>query len=199
MNLAGLRAEVDRRTGVAVDPAALTGMVNQSLAALAAEYDWPWNHATATITTTPGMNAYPLPAGWVRVRSVAHRGVTLPSAGVRDMEGGPRAGGARFTWTVEGGQLLLVPTPTGVHDLTVRYLAGEPPLVDDGDEAVVPDRFVGAVTSHAAYLVALRERDAKAAALFLDDYRAWLARMRDDVRSRTGPFRIRVRPGYEGP
>lgn len=195
MNLAALRAEVHRRTGIAVDTDALTAMVNEAAAALAAEFDWPWQYAATTFTTVPGQGSYPTPAGWTRTRSLAYRGATLDHGSIRDLEGAWTP--AAPTWTVEGDQLHLVPTPRSAMEITHRYVAAETPMVNDDDEPRLPGSFSGALTSYAAYLVSLRAEDHRRAELFLADYRLWLGRMRDDVRRKTGPFRIRVRPGYE--
>jgi hypothetical protein len=198
VNLAELRDAVHQRTGIAVDPGALTVMVNQAANAIAAEADWPWLHAADTFDTVAGQSVYPVPADWTRTRSIVVGGRTLAHANIRDLESDSIPRTSQYVWTVEGDELHLRPTPARPAAVLHRYVTSERALLVDGDRPRLPVMFHPAIVAYTAYLVFVRADDRRAEAM-LEDCGRWLKRMRDDVRRKTGPFRVRVRPGYEGP
>jgi hypothetical protein len=50
--------------------AQLTDLINEALAAVSAEEDWPWLQTSANITTVAGTAAYAAPAGWVHTKQL---------------------------------------------------------------------------------------------------------------------------------
>jgi hypothetical protein len=190
-NLAELRKRVHWRTGRAVSDDALNSYINEALATLAAERDWPWLQRTATVTLVDGQSTYGVPADYVRTRSLGDSLEELDHVAVRDLEDSDG-------YTVEGDQLLIRPTPRGTRTLTHRYQAAPTDLIDDTDEPDLPAGFEGAVVAYAAYLTYARmggeaKWDRAAERAFVD-YQRWVKRLVNERRY-TGPDRIRVRPG----
>lgn len=190
-NLAELRKRVHWRTGRAVSDDALNGYINEALATLAAERDWPWMQRTATVTLVDGQDTYGVPADYVRTRSLGDELELYDHVAVRDLEGATG-------YTIEGDQLLIRPTPRAGRVLTHRYQAAPSELVNDTDEPELPPTFQGAVVAYAAYLTYARmggeakwERAAERAYV---DYQRWVKRLVNERRY-AGPDRIRVRPG----
>jgi hypothetical protein len=193
VNLGEIRTAVNRRTGIAFDAAALTEAVNEAVQAIAAERSWRWLDGVDEFTTTTA-DEYALPADYAESRSVTVNGYPTRRLNIADGDAYTFADDATvFSYAVEGGNLVLYPTPTGAQTVVHRYRATEPDLVADVDEPILPARFHQAIVNYTAATVCDRKDD-KRAEKFRMEYERWLKRMIADGRSQQ-PNRARVRAG----
>jgi hypothetical protein len=154
LSLADMRAAVVRNLGgsmtaeydIAMPNPLLTSIVNECLATIDSEADWPWNQQVGTLITVAGTHLYTPTAGWVRTDVLTHPDhgplgfVSLEELARR--WGDVTEQGTFPLWYSEaGGQLDLRPTPSTAATLVHVYYATEPELIDDGDEPLLPDRF----------------------------------------------------------
>lgn len=198
MNLADFRTALDRRTGVAYDPAAATNDVNEALMAVSSEASWPWLQRTWSFTTS-GASGYGVPFDASQIRYVTVDGDEYLRRDVIDFDTQP----ADRQWTVWAGQLIL-PASTGAA-VVVRYHADEDRLVNDNDEPLLPDTYSGAVIENAAARIFDRAGAGDTRASYLTasfrvngakaNYEGWLRRMRKAANLQAGPRAARVRPG----
>lgn len=195
MNLRQYRTAVERRSGIAMDAAALTELVNEALQAVATEYDWPWLQATRTFTTIPKVGVYALPFDANRVRYVTMNGAELAKRRVVDLDIG------RSGWTVFGDRLVLYPPPGGEAEVTVHYHGTESELVADTDSPALPAEYDHAVVEFALTRVSDRADEAstgtsqRKAERAQTAYDGWIRRMRRGCQRMAGPIAPRVRPG----
>lgn len=197
MNLAALRTAVERRTGVAMDAAALTEWVNEASKAIAAEHDWPWLQRSTTFPTVAGTGTYTPPADWLRtisLRIADDAQMSWQPAGALD-DAWPYADsrGQPYQWSTFADELVLRPIPDGVHVVTHRYVRIEADLALDADTPLMPVLFRPAIVEYAAYLVARSAGQSVRAAESLQAWSGWKGRMLDDVRRQSGPAKVRLR------
>lgn len=195
MTYSELRRSVHRRTGVAFDDAALGELVNQALAGIAAENDWPWLEREVTFSTVDGTGAYTPTAGWTRTKQVVIDGDDLEHYAGADLSWYGEVGTPRG-FRIVADQLVLYPTPNAVHTVTHRYIASEATLALDGDTPSLPVAYHPAVVEYAAWLAMMRTGDTKRASMFFDSWIGWRERMKDSRRRTIRRHRIRVRPGH---
>jgi hypothetical protein len=210
VTLTELRAAVRTRIGVPTadsfyPDATLTDLVNEALAAVSAEADWPWLQASTTFATVAGTATYTPPADWDRTRALTIDGYdamdyrTLPE--IREylstIRGVPRV------YTVSGEDLLLRPTPDSTYTVAHDYIVTEAPLVLDADTPLMPAQFHYSIVAFAVHLAHARNNEigsyrgavTGAAAAALAQYAQWLTRMHKHRRRSSGPMRVRVRAG----
>lgn len=195
MNLGEFRTAVHRRTGVAMDTAALTELVNQALAGISAEQDWPWLEREVTFATVDGTAGYTPTSGWSRTKQVVINGDDLEHYAGADLSWYGEVGTPRG-FRIVADQLVLYPTPNAVHTVTHRYIASEDLLVDDADTPSLPVAYHPAVVEYASWLAMMRTGDSKRAGMFFASWEGWRERMKDSRRRTLRRHRIRVRPGH---
>lgn len=195
MNLGEFRSAVNRRTSIAVDPAALTDIVNEAVQQVGEERDWPWQDGLDTITTTSSAS-YPMPADWARVRTVTVAGQPTRRINVADGDayGYSTDRSTQYTYAVESGALVLYPTPPVGTTVLHRYVREETVMNSDADAPLIPARFDGAVVNAAAAIVCEIKGDKRADA-FRAEYRSWIKRMNDATSRSQQPSRVRIRRG----
>lgn len=139
--LAALRTEM--RTA-AIEPATdpmftdqnLTRWINQGLAKIAGEADWPWLLKQDTFTASGPTTT--LPTNWARTKKVyvagrpAHR-LNYPAA--------KNTVTGTWLYSVFDGQLTIHPDPLG-NQVDHVYVARENTLSADTDSPLLPDRWV---------------------------------------------------------
>lgn len=182
-----------------VTPAVVGGAVNEALAEIAAERDWPWLRASATITTVVGTTSYAVPTDWTRTDRIvdATTGEPLERWDAEQLEQmWADDSGLVQAFAVDLEQVVLRPVPDRVRAYTHFYVRVEKTLASDNETPYLPAQF-----SYAA--VALAESRAHEAGRNLDRMQAardrynkvWRVRMMDDATRARGPLRISIRPG----
>lgn len=202
MDFSALKAAVKSQLGVSSTDAfhsdtAVGNAVNEALAWIADDRDWPWLIDSASFTTTANDQTYTLPADWARTLGVtvnSREATFLPISDYRQYRYADQS--TPFRYTTHDGELLISPAPpadlTVVHD----YVKFETVLSGSSDTPLLPARFQWAAVARACWTEALRANDARAVA-FKDLYNGWHVRMMTDAgRSKR---RARIRPGYLGP
>jgi len=198
---------VYRRTGYPVDDALVTGdvvyqSINEALAFIAAETDWPWLRAQEPLTTVVGTATYAVPSDWIRTdRIVDDDGDPLERVDARQLEdewGDQR--GRPVAWATDvdasGNEVIVLrPIPDAARTFKHFYVRREKVLSSDTEAPYLPSQFHDAVVALAEALVLEVGRDDERAARARARYEQWRSRMLDDRRRSRGPMRIRIREG----
>lgn len=202
MNLAQIRTAVRTRLGVPEGDTfftdqALTDLVNEALAAISSEADWPWLQGSTTFTTTAGDSEYDTPADWAQTRSLCIDGYNpmdwIPLTEIRGYQSTEQ--GVPCAYTVSGDDLILRPAPNGTYTVIHDYIKEETTLVTDADVPYMPSGFRYSVVAYATHLAFVRAGDVQRATAAMADYAGWKNRMMAQRRRQRGGLRVRVRPG----
>ena len=209
MNLGELRGAVNRRTGIAVDTAALNDWINFALTEIALEDRWPWLEAQTTFTTVAGTNVYTLTPTTVRtvISVVDANGNAYDPASDRDLlifsTGDDLV--SQFSedgkwFSAKAQQLRIAPTPSSAFVVTVSYISNEPRLLADIDSPLLPEVYHEAIIERAALEVVSRRNqvssDSRKADMYMKNYNRLLMKMKREALRYVGPARTpRIRPG----
>lgn len=175
-------------------------LINEALAAISVEEDWPWLGASTTFSTVSGTQSYTPPSDWARTKSLCIDGYSpmewRPLADIREAADSTSnfVDVPRF-YTVWAEELLLGPKPGGAYTVRHDYIVSETALVADTDEPLMPAAFHYSIVAFAAHLASYRDGNLQRGAACLADYAAWKARMLGQRRRQSGPVRVRIRPG----
>lgn len=199
--LAQLRARIRSRMGVNEADSFLTDArileaINQALKQIALEHDWPWLSTQHTITTAADVAAYPVPADFLRTKSLrrADTGQALTARNTQEVEGWIGVGEPR-AFAVEGDEILLSYVPNAEYVLIHRYIRQETALAADSDTPRIPTYWDEGVIEYAVYLLARAIKRPDEADAARRAYLDWLYRGRDNSRQVKAPGRVNVRPG----
>lgn len=177
--------------------AQLTDLINEALAAISAEEDWPWLQTAANITTVAGTAAYAAPATWVHTKQLYINQydpliylslAEMDSIAVEDV-------GQPQMFTIYDEDIILRPVPNAVYTIVHQYNRSETALAADIDTPTMPAIFHFAIVTLAAKLSHDRQRDLQRSQIEDADYQQWLRRMRNFRYRLQGPLRPRIRPG----
>ena len=205
MNLASLITAVRRRVGITSTDARaadadITELVNEALAAITTQEDWPWTETTRSFNTTAGTRGYATATRWVRTRQLQIDGSQpLEPESRRTLDywfPTSTSTGTPLYWCVSGDQLRIYPTPDAVYTVTEVFFQYEPEL-SGTDTPLMPSWAHGSIVEWASSLLLTRLREDERAAVAMSRAQDWLKRMADDSRRSTPPLRIRVRSGSE--
>lgn len=191
MNLGQLKIAVDRRTGIAYDPAAATEALNEALQQISTEERWPWLQDVWLPAIVAGTKTYSPPAGTTSVRSVTVNGQEIWRAHISVLDGDVGYWG----WAFEKEQLVLSPVPGGGEVVQVRISKAEPALVADGDTPLLPAEWHPALVNLASSIVLERLDELQRADRRQKAYDTALRRMRHTARRNRGVVAAKVRPG----
>lgn len=203
MDLQTFRARVRSRGGFNANDALITNpflddVINTALQEFSSEEDWPWFEDTWTFTTIIGQAEYTFaslgtPATNVyQIRAVRVDGEEWPKVSIVDID----AHADTFGWDTYEGQLVLSPTPIGEVDVLVRVHRFEEALVNDADVPLAPDEVQWAVVDLATAFAHDASKDDARGERMKQSYDRKVARIKKRyLDRRTGPRRIRVRPG----
>jgi len=207
MNRAQLRSRTYEITGLqATDPLATMAIVNRHVDAalrhVAADYDWPWLVVEVPIPLVVNQGDYDPGANWIKtidfgLTQGAELGpFTYISALALDemYPGGATQHGSPRHYTIVNNKLRVRPIPDGAMTAMHRYKTGEPPLVDDTDEPLMPAEYHDQLVELVAGMALAATRDPRGQD-FWARYIAWSKRLRDEHTRKSGAQRIRVRPG----
>lgn len=104
-------------------------MVNRLGRDLQRQYKWPGLRTTYTFTTVAGQAAYPLPSTWQRMSNssqwdrTAHWPMNGPATDSfwQVLQSGLVIAGMRFWFRMEGGNMMIAPTPTSARTVAFDY------------------------------------------------------------------------------
>ena len=147
MNLRDLKDRIFQMTnGIYRDQEHMRVLVNQALIELAKAAKI---QSTATITTTPGVGEYPLPADFKEAISLLEGTPDNPVMEWRLVDPMSSHGG----YAIYGGNLIIKPTPQDSRTLTLFYYAYPPEMVSDTDDLPIDDRYGYAIAAYAAAMI----------------------------------------------
>lgn len=202
MNLAQLRDAVRTRIGVPASDTfyqdqTVTDLVNEALAVIATEADWPWLEASTTFSLVAGTATYTPPADWTRTRSLCIDGFdAMEWRSLIELREWPTTivdTPRYFNVNVE--QITVRPVPAAARTVIHDYVVDEPTLSADTDTPLMPSQYHYAIVAYAVHLAHMRSGDVQRATASMADYQSWLRRITDNRRRQTGGLRVRVRPG----
>lgn len=177
--------------------AQLTDIINEALAAITAEEDWPWLQTSATITTAAGTAAYAAPAAWVHTKQLFINGyepmIPISLAEIDAIDSTNQA--LPEVYCIYDEDIIFRPTPDGVYSVIHQYNRSETALSADGDTPTMPSIFHYAIVALACKIAHERQRDLQRAQMDQADYEQWVRRMRNYRYRLQGPQRPKVRPG----
>lgn len=134
--------------------------INDGLAAFAAERDWPWLEALATIATADGTSLYSMPTGCTRLNVLSVEGCILHEVQYRDILQNPNTAKARpQIYCTVGQQIKVAPTPFEVETIDVLYQKAETVLSNNTDTILCPDQYSDVAVAYACVNAAIRLRD----------------------------------------
>lgn len=182
--LAALRNEV---ISDSFDSVKYTPLVNQWLneaqGRIARRMGIANTEASTTLSITPGVSSYALPADLIILTAVEDdRGELEPIA--RD-DLPVRVANAKPTqYALYGSTLLLYPTPVSAATFTLRYRKTIADMVVDTDVPGVPEDFHHILVSYALYKAYRKEDDMQMAAFYWQEFERDLRDMRASVQYR---------------
>lgn len=152
---------LDATDGHATDTI-LTSLINRALRTAAAEERWDWYKASETITLVAGTSTYARAAtarATDRLINTTTTGQNTPLRLVTPSQlerYRARSAGMPVAFAVEGGSLVVAPTPSAAGTLRHVYWRTETTLLGDSDTALIPDWAIDLVIIRAALSVAAR-------------------------------------------
>lgn len=202
MNLAELSDAVRTRIGVPAgdtfytDPV-VADLVNEALAAISAESDWPWLEATTTFALANGTATYTPPTDWVATRSLCIDGFDAmePRSLIEIREWPTTIVDIPRYFNINAETITLRPVPGAVNTVTHDYLKYEPALAAPSAAPLMPSSYHYSIVAFACHLAYLRTGDVQRASAALADYAGWVKRMAERRLRQRGGIRVRVRPG----
>lgn len=196
-----MRRLVRSRLGIPIDDSfmadrVLDDHINVAVQTIEAEARWPWSDAADLVTINTANPDIIPPADWRATRTVmcGQQELQLVSpvdllSWLGDVSDLPKV------WAPIAGVISVRPTPNADIELVHYYYRQSVWLRDDEDVPTIPEQYSGAIVAKAAELLATRESSGGDVTRHGAEYVAWIARMRRDVRTSTGPTHTRVRPG----
>lgn len=178
----------------------LDDLINEAVQAISLEDDWPWQDASAILTTVIGQQNYvpTVTAGhvWLRTRAITQADAdSLSWRSLIEVRENGTTKGDPAIYTVSEERIILAPIPTRVIAFTHDYVRQEPILVFNTDSPLMPVPFRFSVLHLAAALGHYRQNQSQRGDMEMQSYQGWLKRMQDNRRRVTVPARVRVRPG----
>lgn len=206
MQLTALRTAVRERAGIDANDATvantvLNGFINSAVRQVAMMADWDWNYASETITSVAGTAEYNRAAAarkTDRVIDIADGGLLQQISkkqAVRYSEpvGSPLGGAWPRFWYVEGGKLVLVPTPSTVRTYKHVYIAAETTMSADTDSPAIPDWAIDLAIVKAALMVTARLDNSSQQQLLQAEERDLIDAIMDETRRARGSAIIESR------
>lgn len=191
---------IDRISTVAGDTRLTSAVryrtINDALAQICLERDWPWLLTSATITTVAGTSTSNLPTRHIRTDSITETatGISLSRRSLIELDQVIYRGPPRL-YHVDAGVITFKPIPDGVYSLTHRYRQSEAALALTTDAPLIPDLYSRGVVEYSALLCLRQIKEMERAVEAEKDYGTWLRRVQDNVNLSREPIRVRVRPG----
>lgn len=203
MNLNALRTQIDRRTGVRQDVPAATAYINEAIATISSDREWPWLDALQSFTITADVNgdpvaAYALPDSYSETRTVNVNGEEAQLIYIADADDFNLSFDnwlSDWMYTVDTNLLTIFPTPPVDTTVLHRYTRTEATLAADTDTPLMPERYHSLICDLASGLFLERINPARSEN-YMERYRKGQKAMREGVQRKTNPNRIRIRPGF---
>jgi hypothetical protein len=143
VNLAGIRTEVLNH---GFDPSIYTASrvnqyINDAIGELSAKAQYYGEQQQYSFTATTAST--PLPSGLTKVISIrlTDTGQELVPVDIRDIDRSGTSAGTPMWYALNGGNLILYPTPDQSYATAVRYFKTMSPLVSDTDVPSLPARY----------------------------------------------------------
>jgi hypothetical protein len=131
-------------------------LVNRIGRDLQRQHKWPELKTTYTFTTVPGQAAYPLPTTWQRMSNSSHwdRTAHWPMNGPSTdsfwqvLQSGLVIAGMRFWFRMEGGNMVIAPTPVDARVIAFDYFES----TWCSSAAGIPQKWLTADTDYPSFL-----------------------------------------------
>lgn len=117
--------------------------------------DWDFLWGQYTLETEAGLEAYPGPddLGTYDAQRIFLDGEALVFIDWQDCQPDQPEPARPYAFTIRpDGQLQLIPEPNDVYSLHVEYFIAAPPLTENGDTPLIPERFQRVIIGRALML-----------------------------------------------
>lgn len=142
MNLLALRTEVLNHgfDPIQFGSSRVNQYLNDAQGLVARRVQWYNEEGTSDYSTVTGTATYPLPADFLRIRSLrdTDRFSELIAVSLRDIDRTVQQQGAPAFYALEGANFHLYQVPDGVYHLEARYWKAPANLVNDTDVPSLP-------------------------------------------------------------
>lgn len=170
--------------------ATLNGYIDEALAVLHRERDWPWMLTSISMNWSAGNPSLGLPADFLRARRLLVAGRVVEEVQFDELL--DDRGANRCRWAVVGTTARLAPTNTSAVVGDLWYYQAPAALTSDLSVPKLPVVHHGTIVHYAAHLANLTRQDSKRAEESLSLYRQALMAVHNDANRSTGPRRVRV-------
>lgn len=189
-DLTDIRTEVRTRLGVSstdstLTDTVLTSLINAANRKLSLIHDWPWLVTTdATLTATvSGTRIYTPATNWRKTQFlIADESQQLKPKQPQDIWRYSEQTGRPNFYAVQGGSIIIAPTPDAVYTLDHIYIKDVTLLSSDTDEPDVPMWGLDLLIEGATILAAKRLNDSQLAGQMQVEYMQTLVTLQDEVR-----------------
>lgn len=154
--------------------------INNGIARMATEFDWPWLEDIESISVSADDNTYDLPDRFVRAKVASIDDTELAANTPRNVLFAFDQSGDPTDFVISGNSIKLYPTPNTAGTLVLVYTKADNELTDDSDTVLTPDWYLDVIVTYAAIDQAIRLRDTQ----MLTNLRAaaadWILSIRND-------------------
>lgn len=142
--------------------------------------------STEPFGTVAGEPSYQLASSAIRIRQIVNTAdrVELCPVEITEINTAPGASGKPREYALEGGNLVLYPTPDAAYPLELWFLANTAKLVGDGDVPAMPDDYLDIAIAWALQKAYAAEDDFPASQFHRSYFDTELSQMRADVQHR---------------
>lgn len=197
--LSQMITRVRARLGVTTDDelftdSTLTISINNGLAALSDERDWPWLEALTTIDVVAGTTEYPIPDNTTRIHMLSIEDTELQRITPRDSLRFRVIQPQRpYAYSLVGANIVVAPEPAEDETMDVWYQTTEAVLALTTDTVLCPDHHVDIAVTYAAIDASLKSPDRPHLAELYRLKDEQLKRLQDQVQRSDIPARVFTR------
>lgn len=189
-DLTDIRTEVRQRIGfsttdTSLTDTVLTALINAANRKQSLIHDWPWLVTTdATLTATvSGTRIYTPATNWRKTQYIITDGAQqLKVKQPQDIWRFADVTGSPQFYSVQGGSIIIAPTPDAVYTIDHIYIKNVTALSSDTDEPDSPMWALDLLIEGAAVLAAKRLKDPELARAVQQEYMQTLVTLQDEVR-----------------
>lgn len=169
------------------EPARLDRTINQALAALGREADWPWLIAVDTITwpvATASLDLTTVLTNFRTIKHLRHETRALQSVSPKEFaQYVERTGEYPMVYSIVNNTIYLAPQPQAAEqDLDIIYVRDENVLVSDNSEPLMPSAYSELLVLATVKPLSIAAKDNERYQLVQREYVEKLQQAKDDVR-----------------
>jgi hypothetical protein len=180
---------------------AVNGYINRGLRSISHKIDFYSEESSYAIPTVAGTGTYAWPSDLGRIRYLRNvdDATTLLAVRLREVDESPISTGKPFKYATDASSLALYPTPDGVYNLSLRYWALPPLLVNDTDVPAIPEDYHDLLIFYALQRLYAKVEDVEMSSYWAQQWASGLADMKVDVKFPSGDGPRQIQSMWENP